>query len=192
MMGRFFITKNKYFKTISYSCYLAVCIVYREPFSVTEFPLSGKKAGKTRGLGDAISALLREIHRREPVLLSSFHLPSLCEKGIGNPLSGNQSRIIGNEHQMVRNTGTGSIGSGPIGKNPRKLRNFRKPAPVFFAFVFNREFHGHPDICPDSTLAAFLMPRAREGTGQGPLNGMPNNHPHPTPRILTPPPRRPS
>jgi hypothetical protein len=85
----------------------------------------------------------------------------------------------------------GFIGSGPIGKNPRKFGRFRKPAPVFFAFVFNREFHGNPDICPDSTLAAFLMPRAREGTGQDPLRGIPNNHPHPIPRILntpTPPP----
>jgi len=87
---------------------LVVGIVYREPFSVTEFPLSGKKARKTRGFGDAISGLLRVIHRREPVLISSFYLPSQCEQGIGNPLSGNQSRIIGNEHQMVRNTGTGS------------------------------------------------------------------------------------
>ena len=38
----------------------------------------------------------------------------------------------------------GLVGSGSIGENSGEFGDFSKPAPVFFAFVFNCEFHVSP------------------------------------------------
>src|SRR2546422_6082901 len=38
----------------------------------------------------------------------------------------------------------GLVRGGSIGENPGKLRHFREPAPVFFAFVLNRKIHVSP------------------------------------------------
>ena len=38
----------------------------------------------------------------------------------------------------------GFVSSGSIGENSGKFGDFSKPAPVFFAFVFNSEFHVSP------------------------------------------------
>ena len=38
----------------------------------------------------------------------------------------------------------GFVGSGSIGENSREFGDFSKPAPVFFAFVFNCEIHVAP------------------------------------------------
>jgi hypothetical protein len=45
------------------------------------------------------------------------------------------------EHFCFRH---GFVGSGSIGENSGKFWDFGKPAPVFFAFVFNCEFHVSP------------------------------------------------
>jgi len=45
------------------------------------------------------------------------------------------------EHFRFRH---GFVGSGSIGENSGEFGNFSKPAPVFFAFVFNCEFYVSP------------------------------------------------
>jgi hypothetical protein len=51
----------------------------------------------------------------------------------------------------------GLAGSGSLSENSGGLRHFGEPAPVFFAFVLNREFHVSPrrldTFCDRSILA---------------------------------------
>jgi hypothetical protein len=61
----------------------------------------------------------------------------------------------------------GFVGSGSIGENSREFGDFSKPAPVFFAFVFNCELHLPPQRL-DAFYARSLFATQRLSSGGGP------------------------
>src|SRR6266704_7127669 len=126
--------------------------VRRQPRAALERPANSVKSGKVPvGPWTKAKTSCSRDSDRDGLRLSLIVLKTLGEDAQ-------------REHFCLRH---GLVGCGAISENSRKLRDFGEPAPVFFAFVLDREFHVSPRRLDAFYACSFLPPNVHnEGREQ--------------------------